>query len=123
MLKRTEKPVRNIRALLHCLRKHRTQDIRKHSEPPQSGHVHYNFHSSPLVISDYDIGELPVLYVNGPLRVDTWTVRTAVTSRSPFIIKNIEIQLKLYILFRTLDEGAGRSRVRFPMVSVDFSLT
>jgi hypothetical protein len=71
MLKRTEKPVRNIKALLHCLRKHKTQGIRKHSEPPQFEHVHYNFHSSPLVISDYDIGELPVQYVNGPLRVDT----------------------------------------------------
>jgi hypothetical protein len=37
--------------------------------------------SSPFAISDYDICEHPVQYVNGPLRVDTWTLPTAVTSR------------------------------------------
>ena len=79
------------------------------SQPPQSGHVHYNFPSSPLAISDYDIGELPVQYVNGPLRADTWTVPTVVTSRGPFIIKHIEVELKLYIVFRTLDEGSNSS--------------
>jgi hypothetical protein len=42
-------------------------------------------------ISDYDIGELPVQYVNGPLRVDTWTEPTVVTSRSPFTTKHIEV--------------------------------
>jgi hypothetical protein len=99
MLKRKENPVRNTKALLHWLRRHKTQGIRKHSEPPQSGHVHYyNFPSSPLAISDYDTGELPVQYVNGPLRADTWTVPTAVTSRSPLIIKHTDVQLKLYIL-------------------------
>jgi hypothetical protein len=48
-----------------------TRYQKKQTEPPQSRHVHYYFPSSLLAITDYDIGERPVQYVNGPLRVDT----------------------------------------------------